>query len=183
MGKTTMACALAVISVSVHAADGPKAAQTEARMSKAECEVWNRELSFSRTVEAHDAAAFANHVHEGAVFAAGTAAPQRGRAAVLERWTEIIEGKKFALHWHPGYVSIGGDPDIALSSGPAWIEDFDPKTTQRYSISRYTSTWIRDRDGQWRVLFDGSGAPPKPATADEVAKLAAAQATSCPQTP
>ena len=62
MGKTTMACALAVISVSVHAADGPKAARAEARMSKAECEVWNRELSFSRTVEAHDAAAFANHV-------------------------------------------------------------------------------------------------------------------------
>ena len=179
MGKMTMACALAVISASAHAADTPK----EARMSKTECEVWNRELSFSRSVEQHDAAAFANHVQEGAVFAAGTAAPQRGRSAVLEHWKEIIEGRKFALHWHPGYVSIGGDPGIALSSGPAWIEDFDPKTTQRYSISRFTSTWIKDRDGQWRVLFDGSGAPPKPATAEDVAKLAAAQATTCPQTP
>jgi ketosteroid isomerase-like protein len=182
MERIMMGLAFVMISSALHAEDASNATPA-ARMSKTECEVWNRELGFSRTVDAHDATAFAGHVHEGAVFAAGTAAPQRGRAVVVERWKEIIEGKKFALHWHPGYVSIGGDPRIALSSGPAWIEDFDPKTTQRYSTSRYTSTWVKDADGEWRVLFDGSGAPWKPATAEEIAKLAAAKVPTCPESP
>jgi ketosteroid isomerase-like protein len=183
MGNTMMALALALACATTAAAEAPKATEPKPGMTRAECEVWNREAGFSRTVQAHDAAAFAGYVHEGAVFAAGTAAPQRGRAVVLERWKEIIEGKAFALHWHPGFVSIGGDPGIALSSGPAWIEDFDPKATQRWSTSRYTSTWVKDRDGQWRVLFDGSGAPWKPATEEEIAKLAAAQPTTCPASP
>lgn len=183
MGKTTMAIALAMVCATAAAADAPKATEPKAGMTQAECEVWNREAGFSRSVQAHDAVAFAGYVHEGAVFAAGTAAPQRGRAAVVEHWKEIIEGKTFALHWHPGFVSIGGDPAIALSSGPAWLEDFDPKAKQRWSTSRYTSTWVKDHDGQWRVLFDGAGAAWKPATAEEIAKLAAAQPATCPQSP
>jgi ketosteroid isomerase-like protein len=167
----------------VIAADDAGAREKAAGMSAAECEVWERELSFSKTVARHDEAAFTEHVHAGAVFAAGSAEPQRGRAAVVERWREIIEGKAFALHWRPGHVAIGGDPDIALSSGPAWIEDFDPKATQRWTISRFTSTWVRDKDGRWRVMFDGSSAPPKPATAEEVAKLAASQPATCPRAP
>lgn len=163
------------------AADEAGARAKSTGMSAAECEVWERELSFSKTVARHDEAAFTEHVHAGAVFDAGSAKPQRGRTAVLERWREIIEGKAFALHWYPGHVAIGGDPDIALSSGPAWVEDFDPKTTQRWTISRFTSTWVRDKDGRWRVMFDGSSAPPKPATAEDVAKLAASQPAACPR--
>jgi ketosteroid isomerase-like protein len=159
----------------------PVTTSAPARMSAAECEVWNRELGFSRTVETHDAAAFATHVHSGAVFGAGSPAPTRGRAAVVENWKDIIEGRKIVVRWHPGFVSIGGNPDIALSSGPAWIEDLDPNTRQRFSISRFTSTWVKDADGEWRVLFDGSGAPPKAATAEDVAKLVAAQASTCPR--
>jgi ketosteroid isomerase-like protein len=159
----------------------PASAPAPVRMSAAECEVWNRELSFSKTVEAHDAAAFGSHIHSGTVFGAGSPAPVRGRAAVVEDWKEIIEGKKFVLRWHPGFVSIGGDPNIALSSGPAWTEDLDPNTKRHYSISKYTSTWVKDKDGQWRVLFDGAGAPPKEATAEEVAALVAKQAATCPR--
>lgn len=173
---------LAVAGIGCVHADAPKdagPAVPQAGMSAAECEVWNRELSFSRSVEAHDANAFAVHVHDGAVFAAGTAAPQRGRATVLEEWRPIIEGKAFALRWHPGHVAIGADPDIALSSGPAWTEDLAPNAKQRWTISRFTSTWVRGKDGQWRVLFDGAGAPPKPATAAEVAKLVASLPASC----
>ena len=184
MKAAMLSIALTMLSAAA-LADEPKAAPASApvplRMSAAECEVWNRELSFSKTVEAHDAAAFASHIHSGTVFGAGSPAPVRGRAAVVEDWKEIIEGKTFSLRWHPGFVAIGGDPNIALSSGPAWTEDLDPKAKQRYSISKYTSTWVKDRDGQWRVLFDGAGAPPKPATAADIAKLVAAQAATCPR--
>jgi ketosteroid isomerase-like protein len=177
--RTTWALALAMTSGIVHA-DAPKA-PPPTRMSAAECDVWNRERSFSRTVEAHDAVEFASHLHAGTVFGAGGPAPIRGRAAVVEGWKEIIDGEKFALRWYPGYVSIGSDPDIAVSSGPSWTEDFDPATQQRFSISRYTSTWVRDADGQWRVLFDGTGAPPKAATPEDIRKLVAGLPAACPQ--
>lgn len=168
--------------VCAHAtAGGATATHNEAGMSASECEVWERELGFSKTVANHDEKAFVEHLHPGAVFAAGSAAPQRGRAAVLEGWRETIEGRTFALRWHPSHVVIGGDPDIALSSGPAWIEDLDPDTKQRWTITRYTSTWVRDTDGRWRVLFDGAGAPPKPATAEDVAKLVASLPSTCPR--
>ncbi len=150
------------------------------RMSAAECEVWNRELSFAHSVEQHDAVAFADHIHEGAVFSAGTAEPTRGRAAIVEAWQPILIGKDIILRWHSGYVSIGADPNIALSAGPAWVEHANPAAKVRYTISNFTSTWVRDTDGQWRVLFDGAGGGSKPATAEEVAALSASQQATCP---
>lgn len=151
-----------------------------ASMSATECEVWARERSFARTVEAHDAGAFASHLFEGTVFGAASPGPVRGRDAVVSDWKDVIEGSKFALRWHPQFVSIGADPDIAVSSGPAWTENFDPAAKQRFTISRFNSVWARDADGEWRVLFDG-GTPPKPATAEEVAKLVASLPAACPR--
>jgi ketosteroid isomerase-like protein len=174
------ALAVSVDAASPSTAAVPASAKAPS-MSAAECAVWDRELSFAHSVEAHDAVAFAAHLTAGAVFNAGTSAPTRGRAAVTGDWKEIIEGKTIVVRWHPAHVSIGGDPHIALSSGPAWIEDPDPATKQRYSISRFTSTWVKEADGQWRVLFDGAGAPPKPATAEDIAKLVAAQTATCPK--
>ena len=180
--RTTWALPV-VMMIGIAHAEAPKAPvpPPPARMSAAECDVWNRERSFARTVEAHDEIAFASHLVAGTVFGAASPAPTRGRAAVVGEWKEIIEGKAFALRWHPGFVSIGSDPDIAVSSGPAWTENFDPAAKQRYTVSRFTSTWIRDRDGQWRVLFDGAGSPPKAATAEEIRKLIAGLPAACPQ--
>lgn len=149
-------------------------------MSAAECEVWLRERSFAKTVEAHDAGAFAAHLVTDTVFGAASPRPVRGRDAVVADWKEIIEGTTIALRWHPQFVSIGADPDIAISSGPAWTEFFDPSAKQRFTISRFNSVWMRDADGQWRVLFDG-GTPPKPATPEEVAKLVASLPATCPR--
>jgi len=173
----------AMMGASVHAEPPPTAANPApkpVRMSAAECAVWDRELSFARSVEAHDASAFAAHLQAGTVFGAGTPTPVRGRQAVTDDWKDIIEGTQFVLRWHPGFVAIGSDPNIALSSGPAWTENLDPAAKQRYTISKFTSTWVKDADGQWRVLFDGAGAPPKPATAEDIQKLVAAQPATCP---
>lgn len=187
MKPITSIIALTLLGSVAHAAS-PKAtppsaapAPPAAGMTAAECEVWNRERDFARSVEAHDAREFAAHLDAGAVFGAGSAKPTRGRDAVVASWKDIIEGRKFALRWHPGFVAIGSDPRIALSSGPAWTEDLDPAAKQRYTISKFTSTWVKGSDGQWRVLFDGSGAPPKPATAEEIQRLVAAQPATCPR--
>ena len=105
-----------------------------ATMSAAECEVWNRERSFARSVEHHDATAFSDHVHAQTVFQAGSDSPLRGHATVMQEWQPIVEGKEIVLRWYPGFVSIGGDPDIALSSGPAWIENAAALAESRFRL-------------------------------------------------
>ena len=161
-------------------------APTQAAMSAAECEVWNRERSFAASVARHDAAAFAGHVHAKAAFNAGSPEPTHGRDAVVADWKDILDGKQIKLGWSPGIVTIGGDGDLAISRGPSWIEDLRPNPKQpdsakRFRIGEFISTWIKDKDGQWRVLFDGGAAPMHPASADDVAKLIASLPKECPR--
>ena len=182
MGVSPLAFAAPVAPATAAIPSPPKTESTpKPAMSAAECEVWNRERSFAASVEHHDAAAFADHVHAKAAFDAGSPEPIHGRAAVVDGWKGIIEGKQIKLGWSPGIVTIGGDGSLAISRGPSWIEDLRPNPKQQYRIGEFISTWIRDTDGTWRVLFDGGAAPMRAATADDVAKLVASLPKECPQ--
>lgn len=152
----------------------------QARMSAAECAVWARELSFARSVATHDAAAFATHVEDNAAFSAASPRPLRGRDAITRAWTGLIAGKPVLLSWYPDRTTIGGVPDIAVSSGPALFEDVRPGADPRYSIGRFHSVWHRGADGVWRVLFD-DGVPPKPATQAQVDAFHAGRQPVCPR--
>jgi ketosteroid isomerase-like protein len=150
--------------------------------SAAECAVWRRELSFAKSVEAHDAKAFAGHLHPGAVFNAGSRSPLRGGEAVAQAWAGIVEGKDFILRWRPGVVAIGGDPNIALSRGPSFSESPGADPKERYKVGFFQSVWVRDAtSGEWRILFDRADGPPRiVATADEGrAHLAAQSSDDC----
>jgi len=161
------------------AQEAPKPAPPAPAFSADECAVWARELSFADSVANHDAKAFAEHVHEGAVFSAKSPAPLRGRDAILKRWAKLIDGTALQLSWYPTAVAIGGEGDIALSSGPALYESNDPKDPDRWSIGGFQSVWHKGADGTWRVLFD-DGIEPKPATEADVAAFRAGR-KACPQ--
>ena len=165
-------------------ATGPAFAQMKDRppaptFSADECAVWARELSFADSVAQHDAKAFADHVHAGAVFSAKSPQPLRGRDAILQRWAKIIDGTGLKLSWYPTSVVIGGEGNIALSSGPALYESPDPKEAGKASLGGFQSTWHKGADGAWRVLFD-DGIEPKPATEADIAAFRAGR-KSCPQ--
>ena len=155
-------------------------ASPEPKLSAAECEVWARELGFARSVAEHDATAFAGFLAEGAVFGAKRPQARRGRDAVVAAWSGLIAGKELRLSWYPTMVAIGGEPDVAYSSGPALYEDLTPGTKQRFLVGGFQSIWHRDADGTWRVLFD-DGIEPKPAGDDEVAAFRAARREACPR--
>ena len=169
--------------VAVLAASPFASAQTtaapEPKLSAAECEVWARELGFARSVAEHDATAFAGFLAEGAVFGAKRPQPRRGRDAVVAAWSGLVEGKELRLSWYPAMVAIGGEPDIAYSSGPALYEDLAPDAKQRFLVGGFQSIWHRDADGIWRVLFD-DGIEPRPASDDEVAAFRAGRREACP---
>lgn len=159
-----IACLL--VSPAALAAQSPPADVPQ--LSAEECAVWQRELSFARSVAEHDVAAFAEHVGEHAAFGSGLPEPIRGRDAILQRWTALIEGKQVRLRWYPTRVTIGGVSGVAWSSGPALFEHLDPQAEHRFRTGRFHSVWHKDADGVWRVLFD-DGTPPRPASAEEVA--------------
>ena len=173
-------CTAALLLASSAQAGANEPVASQPTMSAAECEVWNRERSFAQSIERGDAVAFADHVQQEAVFQAGTPEPLRGRAAVVEAWQPMIRGE-FPLRWHPGLVHIGGHPDIALSYGPAWVENPDPKASSRFRLGSFVSTWVRDADGEWRVLFDRSALPMKEATVAEVDAVRTKFPKECPQ--
>lgn len=144
-----------------------------------ECAVWARELSFAGTVARHDAEAFAEHVESGAVFGAGGDARSRGRDAIVERWRQIIEGKRVTIEWYPTQTTVGGVDGIAWSEGPALVIT-DPGTPrQAYRLGRFRSVWRRGEDGTWRVLFD-DGDEARPATDEEVRAFRAGRRDTCP---
>ena len=154
----------------------PAAAPARAPHSPAECVVWLRELSFASSVERHDAAAFAEHLHAGAVFNAGSNRPHRGRERIVQAWAPIVEGKEFVLRWRPGVVHIGGDPAIALSRGPFYSEDLTEPPASRWHVGHFHSVWVRDAAGVWKILFDGpDGAPRAVANLGEAQAFLAAQ--------
>jgi len=150
-------------------------------MSTAECEVWSRERSFAQSVADHDAAAFAEHLHPGAVFIDGKGAI-RGKAAIAADWTPLVKGEGMQLHWAADQVVIGGDPDVALSMGPYWMEDPRPGANPRYRSGRFISTWRRDARGTWHVLYDGGGGNQgAPASEAGIATLVASLPATCPR--
>ena len=137
----------------------PSAAKRVAA-SADECAVWRRERSFAKSVEAHDLPAFESHLHPGVVFNAGDAGADRGRAAVVQGWAGIVEGKGIVLRWRPGIVNIGGDPSIAISRGP-WILQATRDGVPSFSVGIYQTVWVRDaKDATWRVLFDAGASTP-----------------------
>jgi ketosteroid isomerase-like protein len=145
----------------------------------AACQVWQRELSFARSVEQHDMRAFAGHVATGAVFDANTAHPTRGIVAIRRHWATLIEGKRQRLRWYPRQVVVADDPALAYSSGPYLFENLAPAAKQRYSIGTFATVWRRGRNGAWQVLFDG-GSDGQPASAADVAAFDAGRQQRCP---
>lgn len=177
MRRLLFIAALLLPQAALHAQD----ATAQSVANPATCAVWARETSFAQSVADHDAVAFAEYLHPDAVFVNGDGSSTRGADAIAADWAGIVAGKGIALHWYPDAVDVAADGVLALSRGPYWIEN--PAATdesKRYRKGRFISTWLRDADGQWHVVFDGgAGDAPVAASVDEITALRAAR-QSCP---
>ena len=174
--RTVVLAVATLLALPVSAQPAPPAPE----LTAAECEVWARELSFARSVADRDAAAFAEHLHEAAAFGVSRPGTSRGRDTVTSDWLGLINGTRVRLSWYPTHTVIGGEPDIAWSSGPALYESVDPTADGPHRIGAFTSVWHRGGDGVWRVLFD-DGINPRPATPEEVAAFHAGRSETCPR--
>jgi ketosteroid isomerase-like protein len=122
-------------------------------MSELEKQVADRERAFAKTMADRDHAAFATFVADEAIFL-GPERALRGKKEVAEGWKGFYDGPQPPFAWAPERVHVVESGTLAISTGP--VTDL-----QGRRIGTFTSTWRRDKDGQWLVVLD-SGCPPCP---------------------
>ena len=139
-----------IIWLSLIAVCGAVSSGEGADLAALEAEVRTAEQAFAKTMADRDHAAFVSHLAEDAVFVGRE--PLRGREAVAAGWKPYYEGPEAPFSWAPELVVVSAGGKLALSSGPV----HDPSGKR---VGTFNSTWRRDPDGRWRVVFD-KGCPP-----------------------
>lgn len=115
-------------------------------LAKIQEEVRDREAAFAKTMADRNLAAFTSFLSPEAVFV-GADQTSRGRQAIADTWKPYFDGPQAPFSWRPETVEVLDSGTLALTSGPV----FDP---QGQRIGTFNSTWRRDGDGVWRIIFD-----------------------------
>jgi ketosteroid isomerase-like protein len=116
-------------------------------------QVWAAEQAFAKSMADRNIKAFAELVSEEALFFSGTNV-SRGRAKVVEAWSNFFSGPNPPFSWEPDQVEVLESGTLALSTGP--VRDPSGKI-----IARFQSIWRLEAPNVWRVVFD-KGGPPTP---------------------
>lgn len=105
-----------------------------------------REIAFAATMANRDLDAFITFLSPEAVFFNGGEL-LRGPDEILHAWAPLFEGPQAPFSWHPDVVEVLESGRLALSSGPVLDSSGE-------EIGQFNSIWRKDRDQQWRIVFD-----------------------------
>ena len=115
-------------------------------------EVRQAEIAFAKAFADRDQTRFFSLVADDATFLSG-GRTMRGKAEVVKVWSAFFKDAAAPFSWGPERVVVSADGKLGLSTGPIY-------DAQARLAGAYISTWRRDADGGWKVVFDGPGAPP-----------------------
>ena len=112
-------------------------------------QVRGSEVAFAKAFADRDSAKFFSFVLDDSSFLP----PGRtlaGKAAIVERWSRFFAGPGAPFSWTPERVVTNAAGTIGISTGPV----FD---TKGHHSGNFSSVWVKQPDGAWKVLFDGPG--------------------------
>jgi ketosteroid isomerase-like protein len=115
-------------------------------------EVRATEIAFAKAFADRDAKKFFLYFADDAQFL-GRRNTMHGKQEVIAGWSEFFKPSVAPFRWQPERVVTNAAGDLGFSSGPV----FDEAGVQ---IGTFTSTWARQPDGSWKILFDGGSACP-----------------------
>jgi ketosteroid isomerase-like protein len=115
-------------------------------------EVRATEIAFAKAFADRDAKKFFLYLADDAQFL-GRRNTMHGKQEVVAGWSEFFKPSVAPFRWQPERVVTNAVGDLGFSTGPV----FDEAGVQ---IGTFTSTWIRQPDGSWKILFDGASACP-----------------------
>ncbi|HEY0912876.1 MAG TPA: DUF4440 domain-containing protein [Bradyrhizobium sp.] len=76
-----------------------------------------------------------------------------GKSEIGAAFEKLYARPGFTLSWHPTFAKVVGD--IGVTSGPYEMHLTDAQGQDRRSTGDYVTVWQRQRDGQWRFVWDG----------------------------
>lgn len=120
--------------------------QTKLDNATLQKQLTDTEAAFAKTMADRDHSAFASFIGDEAVFLSG-GKPLRGKAAVVAAWKRFYASSKAPFSWRPDHVQVLDSGGLGYSTGPV----FDDEGRQ---FARFYSTWRREADGAWRIVFD-----------------------------
>ena len=125
-------------------------------------EVRATEVAFAKAFADRGAKKFFSYLADDAQFL-GRRNTMHGKQEVIASWSEFFKPAVAPFRWQPERVVTNAAGDLGFSSGPV----FDEAGAQ---TGTFTSTWIRQSDGSWKILFDGgSSCPTKGSTQQPIA--------------
>jgi len=77
-----------------------------------------------------------------------------GKKEVVEVWSAYFQPAIAPFSWKPERVVANAAANLGFSTGPV----FDPAGKQ---IGTFTSTWQKQRNGSWKIIFDGGSECPE----------------------
>ena len=121
--------------------------------------VKDAETAFAKAFADRDQAKFFAFVTEDANFL-GPNRTLAGKPQVVETWSRFFKDPVAPFSWRPERVVVNGAGDVGLSTGPV----LDPAGKH---IGNFSSVWQKQKDGSWKVIFDGPGGPVCPPEAEK----------------
>jgi ketosteroid isomerase-like protein len=115
-------------------------------------EVRATEIAFAKAFADRDAKKFFSYLADDAQFL-GRRNTMRGKQEVIAGWSEFFKPAVAPFRWQPERVVTNAAGDLGFSSGPVLDE-------AGVQIGTFTSTWVRQPDGSWKILFDAGSACP-----------------------
>ena len=104
------------------------------------------EIAFAKTMADRDFKSFASFIADDAIFMNEKEA-LRGKASILAAWKKFYSNTTPPFSWQPDFVEVLADASLGHTEGP--VTDAKGNTSIRFA-----STWRRDAQGQWKIVFD-----------------------------
>jgi ketosteroid isomerase-like protein len=128
------------------------------------------DLALAHAVAGHDRAAFAALLGEEAVFAGGGGAPLRGRAAVVDGWSELLAAGGPRLRWTPELAELAASGELGYTVGHFDLETAGADGQVVRHEGRYVTVWRRGSDGTFVAELDAALRPPGEGEAAELVR-------------
>ena len=133
-------------------APGP-AATSDTRAADEEA-IRAADMAWSKAAGDKDAAKAASFYAENAVLMAPGTPQTKGRDAIQQAFTTMMQDPNFALSFTPTKIVVAKSGDLAYDLGDFQLTVSDKKKKPSTLKATYVVVWGKQMDGNWKALVD-----------------------------
>ena len=112
------------------------------------------DLAWTKAAGDKDAAKMASFYAENAVLMPPGGAVTKGRDAIQQAFTTMMQDPNFALSFAPTKIVVAKSGDLAYDLGEFQLTTSDKKKKPSTLKASYVVVWGKQMDGSWKCLVD-----------------------------